>query len=232
MTTHFRLIAEWTGDGWRVKTDEYWRLAPGVRVGCYTACLSEAVATIRSMLSNPDVVRERAFNDVTLFSQLWSAQNDKELPSIDINTVEGEINCYYVMLVSEEAVHAIKVPRCRSEIYIGDDFGDNSATFRCKWPRNHAGIHSHWSIYGGDDTITVTWTKDQFLEKWINECISILDDILEKKSLDDPNRVCLAGGACYVGSESATACYKPSANIVTDRSKVTCYGCWTMTIPF
>lgn len=47
---------------------------------------------------------------------------------------------------------------CKAHLYIGDDFGDNSATMHCQLPMNHPGRHQEVFRKG---TVTVTWEKDE-----------------------------------------------------------------------
>jgi hypothetical protein len=45
---------------------------------------------------------------------------------------------------------------CNRRLEIGDDYGDNSCTFRCKLPQGHEGPHREEFRTGGD-TVTMTW---------------------------------------------------------------------------
>jgi hypothetical protein len=53
---------------------------------------------------------------------------------------------------------------CNAVLQIGDDYGDNVATFLCKQPPNHAGKHSETYNAGTEEEpnmVTVTWQQDK-----------------------------------------------------------------------
>jgi len=54
---------------------------------------------------------------------------------------------------------------CRATLVLGDDYGDNSATFRCDLPLGHEGNHVetfHRESRTGEKTpVTVTWVEDE-----------------------------------------------------------------------
>lgn len=51
--------------------------------------------------------------------------------------------------------------QCNAHLYIGDDFGDNSATIRCQLPFGHEGAHIEKFSRGEGAAVTVTWDKDE-----------------------------------------------------------------------
>lgn len=51
---------------------------------------------------------------------------------------------------------------CNARLYIGDDYGDNEATMRCKLPAGHEGRHEkHFTrstfLPPGSQTVIITW---------------------------------------------------------------------------
>lgn len=60
---------------------------------------------------------------------------------------------------------------CNAHLYIGDDYGDNSATMRCCLPSGHRGSHTEVFRGGG---ATVTWILD---ERCYHNCPAFLDEI-------------------------------------------------------
>ena len=49
---------------------------------------------------------------------------------------------------------------CNARLFIGDDFGDNCCTMRCKLPPNHKGPHEE-SFHHYGKPIKVTWEVDE-----------------------------------------------------------------------
>lgn len=47
---------------------------------------------------------------------------------------------------------------CNAHCYIGDDYGDNTATMRCPLPKGHEGAHRKRFR---DDAVLVEWTRDE-----------------------------------------------------------------------
>jgi len=55
---------------------------------------------------------------------------------------------------------------CNARLYIGDDYGDGTATMRCKLPAGHTGPHSEsftrsTFLPPGRQTVTITWEIDE-----------------------------------------------------------------------
>lgn len=47
---------------------------------------------------------------------------------------------------------------CNAHLYIGDNFGDNHATMRCRLTAGHAGPHfERWARGSGGEFAEVTW---------------------------------------------------------------------------
>lgn len=63
---------------------------------------------------------------------------------------------------------------CNAHCYVGDNFGDNTATFRCSRPPNHAGMHR--DVFRGG-TATLEWTVD---ERCYHDAPAELDDFLNE----------------------------------------------------
>lgn len=49
---------------------------------------------------------------------------------------------------------------CNSHLYIGDDYGDNHSTMRCRLPKGHEGPHREEFRRDGGQVV-VTWEKDE-----------------------------------------------------------------------
>lgn len=49
---------------------------------------------------------------------------------------------------------------CNAHLYIGDNYGDNSATIRCQLACDHEGPHQEQFERGGG-TVTITWVADE-----------------------------------------------------------------------
>lgn len=60
---------------------------------------------------------------------------------------------------------------CNAHCYVGDDWGDNSATFRCSLPAGHAGRHREKFRRG---TAALEWERD---ERCYHDVRAELDDI-------------------------------------------------------
>jgi len=50
--------------------------------------------------------------------------------------------------------------RCNARLYIGDDFGDSSATIQCKQLPNHEGCHTE-QFERDHGFVTITWWGDE-----------------------------------------------------------------------
>ena len=48
---------------------------------------------------------------------------------------------------------------CNERLEIGDDWGDNTCTFRCQEPPGHAGPHRE-EFESGGRPVTVTWASE------------------------------------------------------------------------
>jgi len=58
------------------------------------------------------------------------------------------------------------IGQCNAHLYIGDDYGDNTATMRCQLPEGHEGRH-HEQFNRGNTPIDVFWHIDERkLELW------------------------------------------------------------------
>jgi hypothetical protein len=77
---------------------------------------------------------------------------------------------------------------CKAKLFIGDDYGDNTATMRCQLPGGHDGPHLESFIRDGK--ISITWEKDEttFAETWVlaNKDLILKDylDILNDRDSD------------------------------------------------
>ena len=49
---------------------------------------------------------------------------------------------------------------CNARLFIGDNYGDNSATIRCQLAPNHEGLHREELAREGGP-VTITWTADE-----------------------------------------------------------------------
>ena len=55
---------------------------------------------------------------------------------------------------------------CNAHLYIGDDYGDNTATMRCQLPEGHEGRH-HERFERQGEPVDVYWGVDESkLELW------------------------------------------------------------------
>lgn len=62
--------------------------------------------------------------------------------------------------------------KCNAVLRVGDDFGDNSATFRCQLEPNHDDLHKEtWGEEG--DKKTITWEKDE--RETCPQCSNLFD---------------------------------------------------------
>lgn len=50
--------------------------------------------------------------------------------------------------------------QCNARLILGDDYGDNSTTFRCPLPLGHEGVHKEEFKHGGGQ-VTITWERDE-----------------------------------------------------------------------
>lgn len=88
--------------------------------------------------------------------------------------------------------------KCGAILLLGDDYGDNSCTFRCKLPKGHEGLHQEKFESDDSGDVVVTWEHDARVECPI--CGALVDGPMEMLSCefginwdtmeDDP-------GACY-----------------------------------
>lgn len=52
--------------------------------------------------------------------------------------------------------------QCNARLFLGDDYGDNTVTFRCTLKPGHQGHHSEQFFRSGTvDAVDVTWAKDE-----------------------------------------------------------------------
>jgi hypothetical protein len=49
---------------------------------------------------------------------------------------------------------------CNARLYLGDDYGDNSATFRCQLKLNHIGPHKE-TFKRRNRPVEITWWEDE-----------------------------------------------------------------------
>ena len=52
---------------------------------------------------------------------------------------------------------------CNARLFIGDDYGDNSATIRCQLLPGHDGPHKECynaGYHGDENNVTITWDKE------------------------------------------------------------------------
>lgn len=49
---------------------------------------------------------------------------------------------------------------CNARLFIADDFGDNTATIRCKLPMGHGGGHEE-RFMRDDNEVFITWPHDE-----------------------------------------------------------------------
>lgn len=49
---------------------------------------------------------------------------------------------------------------CNAHLYIGDNFGDNHATMRCKLPKGHEGEHKEEYLSGGEPVVVI-WLENE-----------------------------------------------------------------------
>lgn len=50
---------------------------------------------------------------------------------------------------------------CNARLFVGDNFGDNHATFRCSLAPQHVGPHCEVHNSREAGVVTVTWEKDE-----------------------------------------------------------------------
>lgn len=53
--------------------------------------------------------------------------------------------------------------QCNARLFLGDDHGDNSCTFRCQLPPEHKGQHREKfkRQYSSGGRVSITWAKDE-----------------------------------------------------------------------
>jgi len=61
---------------------------------------------------------------------------------------------------------------CSAHLYIGDNYGDGTATMRCQLPENHKGKHQEEFSRGEGKLIIISWEHDERDYNIYEECKS------------------------------------------------------------
>lgn len=54
-----------------------------------------------------------------------------------------------------------KSGECNARLFISDDYGDNTATFRCQLTPKHKGCHTEKFTYDGNNPVVITWERGE-----------------------------------------------------------------------